>query len=178
MKSNSLKNEVFKNQIIKQIDLNPLKYELNIIDFEDKKHLSSLWYGGKVATIKYKGYLFSLEANGDVKCSLFDKDNEEVARVKDKRNGACFFSVMYQYLKNDKEIMLARQNGGKFYKNNSFKYSLVFEDENWFEIFVNSPDGEFHDLSIVCDADNLQECIIEMATSMDEIIKYLEEDND
>ena len=176
-------NEIeFKNQILNQLsetgfDISGI--ELEIIEFLDENHLNCLWYGGKVAKIKYKNYIFSLEAIGDVKCSLFDKNNNEIARLKDKNNMGNFYTVMSPYLKSDEDLSAAYNAGNLGVIKPDNDVYLDFEDNNWFEIFVTSPNGEFHDLMLVCESsDNLDEAIKETIDSMDEIIKYLEEDND
>ena len=64
--------------------------DIMIINFTDKislRQLSSLWYGGCVAQILFRGYTFNIEARGDIRGSLIErKTNQEICRVKDKSN--------------------------------------------------------------------------------------------
>lgn len=157
---------IFEKNILDRVDkkIDTSLFELEVVDFIDSDHLDCLWYGGTVATVKYKGNIFSLEARGDVSATLLDEENNEFCYVKDKRNGGCFYEQIKGYLKNDNELHKAVEEN-----------RLVFGDNNWYEIFVTSPECNFYDLQDVCSSDDMAECIIEMIENMDEIIKYIKE---
>ena len=135
---------------------------LNIIDFNDETHQDSLWFGGEVATIKYKGCELSIYANGDVRTWLFDENGEEIARVKDRCNNSNFYSAMYQYVESDEELYALRENG-----------RLVIDDGNWWELFCNNPDCSE---SVVLDASFISEAIKEVADSLDEMVEWFKEE--
>lgn len=97
----------------------------------DDEHQDSLWYGGRVVEILFKGYRFILGAYGDICASLLDENNEEVAYLKDKNNSGAFYTEMSYYIKNDKELFDLENEG-----------RLVLENNNWFEVLVDAPDGE------------------------------------
>ena len=84
---------VFEKQILSHLTpkgFDVSQIELEIIDFIDNDHKDCSWYGGTVAEVKYKDYLFSLEARGDIICTLFDKNENELGYVKDHNNGSSF----------------------------------------------------------------------------------------
>lgn len=137
--------------------------ELEIIKFIDNDHKDCLWYGGPVAEVKYKEYLFSLEARGDVNCTLFDKNNNELGYVKDRNNAGSFRYEMAHCLSNDAELSKAKNDG-----------LLVLENNNWFEIFVRTPSMDWQQATWVSESDNLEECVLEMIETMDEMIEEIE----
>lgn len=129
----------------------------------DEKHLDCLWYGGRVAEMAYKDYLFTLGAYGDVRATLLDDNNNEVVEVRDKSNNGRFYEEMRSYIADDSELWKLYQEG-----------RLVFENNNWWEVLIDAPDGTQHDLGWVCNDDNLIEALREMLDGMDEVITDIE----
>ena len=141
------------------------KIEVKITDFIDEQHQAHYWYGGQCAVIKYKGYTFSIEAIGDV--YWYTNKNGEVSECwKDKNNSGRFYSEMYDEYTNDTELYDAIESG-----------ELVFDHNNWWECFIYDKDGEFHDLMWDLDSIRLDDAIDEVKTRLDEMIKYVEEEN-
>ena len=144
------------------------------------RRLSSLWYGGGVAEIYYKGYVFNVEAIGDVYAelyrvkgvpgedSVFTEYGNLIAYVKDKGNGGYFSNEIPPYLRSDKTLNKAL---GKTHP----KYSLEMDYNNWWECFGTDPAGNFHDLMWNLGEDNLFLAIAEVLNGLDETIKNLEE---
>ncbi len=138
--------------------------KVTIIDLIDDQHKSHYWYGGQCAKIEYKGYIFSIEAIGDVYW-YYVEDGEESDYYKDKNNSGRFYGEMRSLIKNDDELYEAIDKG-----------ELVFDYNNWWECFVIGPDGKFHDLMWALDASYIDEAIEEVKEQLDEMIKYIEED--
>lgn len=143
----------------------PDGFSVEITQQVDKNRLDCVWYGGEVAKVHYKGFTFTVEAIGDVKAYLFDEHDKEIARVKDKGNGGHFYDEMRQFIANDKEL-----------KELSDGCRLVYDDANWWECFATTPDGKFHDMQDVVDADDLVGAIQTVIDTADEIIGWLTED--
>lgn len=146
----------------KGFDISQIDLEIN--DFIDNDHKDCSWYGGVVAEVKYKDFLFSLEARGDIVCTLLDKKDNELGYVKDRNNGRSFRYEMAHCLANDTELYKAKDEG-----------LLVFENNNWFEIFVRTPDMEWQQATWLTNSDDLEECVFEMIETMDEMIEELDE---
>lgn len=136
--------------------------EIKITDYIDDQHVSHYWYGGQCATIKYKGYTFSIEAIGDV-CWHTIKNGQVSECQKDKNNGGYFYSEMCGEYANDAALYDAIEND-----------ELIFDDNNWWECFVCDKDGEFHDLMWVLDSIRLDDAIEEVKEQLDDVIKYIE----
>lgn len=135
--------------------------KLFIHDFNDENHQDNLWFGGVIASITYKGYEFTICANGDVRAWLLDESGEEITRVKDKGNNNNFWHVMHQYIESDEALNTLRECG-----------RLMVEDSNWWELFCTDPDCT---KSIVLDyACTLSEAITETADMFDELLDYFE----
>ncbi len=147
---------------LKENGLEASNIELEVIKFIDEEHMNCLWYGGPVAEIKYKGFLFSMEARGDINCTLFDINNNELGYVKDKNNAGRFRDEMAHCLANDTELYIAKNEG-----------YLVLENNNWFEIFVRTPDMEWQQTTWLSESDDLEECIVEMIETVDEMIEEI-----
>lgn len=125
---------------------------------------SSLWYGGEIATIHYKGWKFEICACGDVRAWLNDKDEaRELLYVKDKNNAGRLGEELQRYIRTDKALYAAIS--GKH-----SRYSLELDDNNWFECFATDPKGRFYDLVWTLDSDHAIESIAEVITGMDEVI--------
>ena len=142
--------------------------DILIINFTDKislRQLSSLWYGGRVAQIMFRGYTFNIEARGDVRGSLIErKTNQEICRVKDKSNNCNFYQVMSQFAKSDKSLyaMLDKEHP---------KYELDMTDHNWWELFITTPSGEKTD-GAVLDSDSLLGAIADVIVYLDDWVDY------
>ena len=147
--------EKFRQSILAQLgnkDFDVSQIDLSVEQFIDDEHKNCLWYGGVVATVEYGEHVFWLEANGDVSATLLDLDySEMLCDVRDKYNSGRFYEIMSSYIENDKVLGCLEDEG-----------RLVFNNNNWFEIFVETPDGVMHDLMDVCNSDDLDDCILEM----------------
>ena len=139
--------------------------ELEIVNFVDNDHRDCSWYGGVVAEVKYKDYLFSLEARGDINCTLFDENENEVGYVKDRNNGGSFRYEMAHCLANDAELYKAKEDG-----------LLVFDNNNWFEIFLRTPDNQWQTMTWLSESDDIEECVFEMIETVDEMIEDIGKD--
>lgn len=121
----------------------------------DDNHLSSLWYGGEIATVKFpNGAIGCIDAIGDVCATLTDlTDEHEIAYVRDKGNNGIFYCEMSPYIKSDVDIGRKEAEG-----------ELLFDNNNWWEISVVDKDGEWHDLMWASDCDDLygaiEDCIV------------------
>ncbi len=158
--------EIFEKHVLAQLTekgFDVSQIELEIIDFIDNDHKDCSWYGGAVAEVKYKDHLFSLEARGDINCTLFDKNENELGYVKDRNNAGRFCSEMAHCLANDTELHKAKEDG-----------RLVFENNNWFEIFVRTPDEQWQLMTWLSSTDDIEECVLEMIETMDEMIEELD----
>lgn len=95
----------------------------------NENHQDSIWYGGVIAVAEEGDYIVTLVANGDVRAFLIDKDDEDniIERVVDKNCAGEFYNVMGKYFKSDREVYKAEGEG-----------LLVFENNNWFEVFVEN----------------------------------------
>ena len=142
------------------------------IEFTDKislRRLSSLWYGGSVAEVHYKGYIFCVDAIGDVYADIHPanvapEDREyPLAYVKDKNNGGYFSNEMLCYLRSDAALSAAL--GGTHPK-----YCLEMDHNNWWECFVVDPEGVKHDIMWALDDDNLFDAIAGVIIGMDDAI--------
>lgn len=143
-----------------------------VIEFNDTislNRMSSLWYGGNMVDIKYKGYTFHIDASGDVYASLNPAHGENLlAYVKDKNNSGAFSSEMFPYFRSDKTL-------NKTLSGEHCRYSLDLHHNNWYECFITDPQNQFHDIMWALDDDNLFLCVSEVFAKLDETIKYLEE---
>lgn len=133
----------------------------------DYRRLNCLWHGGSIALIEISPELqVELCAYGDVIVTLYDKKGEYLARSKDKSNNGAFEDNMYSYLKTDKQLSLAIEEG-----------RLVFENNNWIEydgyvLDKNTGKTRFVDLGMIYDNiidDNILKAIEEVLDSLDEI---------
>lgn len=136
--------------------------KVTIVDYIDDNHRSHYWYGGQCAKIEYKGYIFSIEAIGDVYWYC-KKDGDISDCYKDKNNSGRFYGEMRCDFKNDDELYEAIDKG-----------ELIFDYNNWWECFVYSPDGEFHDLMWDLDTSYLDEAIEEVKANLKSVIQNLE----
>ena len=129
------------------------------------KRQDSLWFGGEVVKIHYRGWCFSLWANGDVYADLYElPDMWHHFYVKDKRNAGNLAGELIRYIKSDRALYAAMQ--GKHPR-----YRLETDHNNWWEAFAISPKGEFIDLMWCLDSDKILPAIAEIVGGMDEIIE-------
>lgn len=138
--------------------------KVTINDFIDNNHQLSYWYGGECARVEHKGYTILIEAIGDIRVS-YELNGEEVAYCKDKGNGGRFYGIMAEYFKNDAEVLKAMQNE-----------ELIFDNNNWWELSIIDPQGEWHDLMWCAESDMLMGAIEEAKERFDEMIKWIEEE--
>lgn len=130
-----------------------MDYNITIAGDIDSKHQDCLWYGGWLATIEYDKWKFYIEAVGDVYCELYDEQGKEIEDVRDKYNNGRFYNQMSPYIKNDEELHnLISEN------------RLVFENNNWLEVFIVAPDGKNIDLDLsgLLDSSSINEAIEEV----------------
>ena len=141
-------------------------------EYFNHRRLNCLWYGGELATVKISDS-FKIELNiyGDVRACLTDKSGEVLASVKDKNNMGVFGDEMHPYLKTDKQLHNAIDNG-----------RLTLDNNNWIEydgeIKAGNTDsaGVFIDLGIVCDNildDDILQAIEQALDSIEEIKKEI-----
>lgn len=142
---------------------------------EEKQN--SLWYGGEVVTILKDGYKFHLHANGDVIGSLYRSKGiigpvSLLFYIKDKSNMGDFGMELSQYISSDEELNVLTDalSDGQL-KKDGFIYKLELSNNNWWEVFVTSPDGKWHDLMCDLGSDKLADAIIEVIASIPELIK-------
>ena len=173
MSTDGLQNaEEFRLSILAQLkekgfDVSQIK--LSIEQFIDKEHKNCIWYDGTVATVEYKNHVFWLEANGDVSVTwlpqagfdddYYDYDNKNVSGAYHNENALDHFV-------NDAHLAELDEAG-----------RLVWQDNNWFEVFVETSDGVTYEMARVCNTDDLEECIFEMIEDMDLTINDLQEEN-
>lgn len=137
--------------------------EINITDLIDKDHLDCTWYGGEVGTIKYDGYTITIGAYGDIRlCGMVDG---EIIDIKDKHNGGSAYDVLGSKVDDDRlDALLTGYVDGNDY--------LVFENNNWFEVNVISPDGQWIDF---CGADNvLDNNLLDCFNNIEDYFQYVE----
>jgi len=128
----------------------------------DKDHRDPLWYGGRLVEVKYKGYTFILGAYGDVRATLLLEGGGDIY-VKDKYNAGRFYDEMHNFIKSDFELA-DFENKGK----------LTIDNNNWFEILIDGPDGKQHDLGWLCDSFDYEDAVDELLAGMDEVISDIE----
>lgn len=133
--------------------------------FADLGRQHSLWYGGDMVSIAYRGYRFIVSAVGDVIATLTRKsDNVEICDIRDKGNMGQFGQEIASYIKNDAELKQLMADDHPLYQ-------LDLTDNNWWECFCCDPQGQFHDLMLALDSDGIIDAVVETAVAMDSIIK-------
>ena len=141
-----------------------MNYEIEILqDKIDDDHQDSLWYGGRIAEISYKGYTFIVGAYGDVRATLLDENENEIAYVRDKNNRGWFYNEMSPFIKSDNELYELENKG-----------LLELENNNWFEVLIDGPDGEQYDLGWVTADFSYDSAIQEVLDNMKDVIKDIE----
>ena len=110
------------------------------------------WYGGSIGQIKYRGVTVSISVRGDVVCTLYNMNQDEVERVKDKGNNGSFYDRMSSYIKNDEELDKYITNDYltdeliEEHKEAGNKYVLCMDNNNWLEFdVINDETNEYID---------------------------------
>lgn len=131
---------------------------INITDIIDKDHLDCVWYGGEVGTIKTSdGYTLSIGAYGDIR--MHGVIDGEYFDIKDKNNTGYVYEEIGYKVDDSKLHQLLNECGD----NGDY---LDYEDNNWFEVNVISPKGQFVDLCYADNvlADDLLDCFLDIET--------------
>lgn len=114
-----------------------------------------------MVSIKVRGCVFAIHACGDIYATLYDKsDGTELLYVKDKSNSGRFGVDVLPYLKTDHALYAAMGDTHK-------RYRLDMEHNNWWECFVYTPEGEFHDMMWALDSDHIFEGVEVVLSAMD-----------
>lgn len=115
---------------------------------------------------------FAIHACGDIYATLYDKsDGTELLYVKDKSNSGRFGVDVLPYLKTDHALYAAMGDTHK-------RYRLDMEHNNWWECFVYTPEGEFHDMMWTLDSDHIFEGVEVVLSAMDSVIKDITENKE
>lgn len=105
----------------------PVDITFNDWQIRDSKHLESIWYGGEIARIKYKGYTVTIEARGDVE--VCGKIKGRKVDFCDKHNQAAAWAEIGSFV-NDEDL-----------EKEEVKSAII--DSNWFEFNVIEPSGKY-----------------------------------
>lgn len=160
--------DILMKSKLAKIDLLMDDLEIKLLQDIEFGKCCSLWYGGLIAEICIGNSKCSLLANGEVRASLIAKQNEqEIAYVKDKSNSGTFGSEMSQYIKDDAQLQA-------LISGEDFGYFLDLTDNNWYEVFFESINGEDSDECEVCDSDNVFDAIAESVEMMMDFMKEKE----
>jgi len=148
------------------------KIVLNVQDFIDEEHKRCIWYGGVVATIEYKDHVFWLEAHGDVSVASYAEGGSyevEFGYSNKNNTGAYHNDEALAYFVNDTHFDELSQSD-----------RLVWGNNNWFEVLIETPDGVKSDFGLdgVCDSDFLDECIEEVVLAMDDMLNNISSKTD
>lgn len=134
-------------------------------DVIDERHLDCFWYGDRVAEVDYKGYTFILGAYGDVRATLLDENDNEIAEVRDIWNNGRFYHEMRHFIPDDAALIKLCQDG-----------RLVYENSNWWKVLIDAPDGTHHDIGWVLNDDDLIDALTEMIDGMDKVIAEIKKE--
>ena len=127
-----------------------------------------MWYGGNIAKIKVSEELtVTIDANGAVIVRLLDEYGEELVYSKDESNHGAFEDNMLPYLKTDKQLHKAIEDG-----------KLVFINNNWIEYggyILDEETGkkQFIDLGMITDNvvdDDILEAINQVLDSLEQVV--------
>lgn len=130
------------------------------------KQYGSLWYGGTMVNIKYKGWRFEICATGEVRADLLHKVDPScsILYVKDKSCNGRLGEELQPYISTDKAMNAALCN-------KHTKYQLILDNGNWYECLVFDSQGELHDLMWSLDSDHILAGIAEVIFWMDKTIR-------
>lgn len=136
----------------------------------DPKRQNHYWYSGWVATLEKNGYKFYVEARGDISLELKTiSDQLLIATVKDKNMAGVFTDELDSYIKDDKELQLLLDNEHP-------ENYLDIWNNNWWECFIEDPEGVLHDLMwVLDDSYYFDEAIQQVKDGADEMIEYIAE---
>lgn len=160
--SNSAKEEA-KAEILAALEANGVDtgaFTLELMQFIDKDHRDVLWYGGVIAVVAYKGYAFSLEANGEINATLQDLNGDVICESQDKTASGGFYADMQKHIANDDELRELMAAG-----------LLSLQNNNWLEIFVQQPNGNWMTQTWLSNDDDIVAGIVEMLETMEEILE-------
>lgn len=159
-KVNELKEEA--QQIGITLDLDPN----DIHEFRQ----DALWYGGKIGGFQYGDYYISIDAIGDVRVTLYSKDDEEISSMRDKNNAGDFYAEMKQYISDDEQLF---QYLG--YTDNPLETHLSVEDNNWLEYNIyNTKTKEYVELPAltnIFDGNDVLEAFEGLADLIDSLVE-------
>ena len=128
--------------------------------FIDDDHLDRVWYGGYIGGLKYKGYELSIEVQGDV-CLAGEVNGEDFEyENRDNTGSKSASDPLRNAFKNDKELLSALEDGEIYYENN-----------NWIEGFVKSPDGHWSSTTVVAEDEN----VLDACTDVSGWVAWLKE---
>lgn len=129
-------------------------------DYQD-----SLWYGGRVASINYKGAEITIAAYGDVICDLVDrKSGKSVAYVKDKSNSGSFYHEIVSKVKGDNELR-------DIVRGTHPKYTLDLDCGNWWEV-IGEYEEEYYELGI-SESESIMDVIMETLDSLEDDYRFM-----
>lgn len=129
----------------------------------DLKSLDCIWHGGVMVMIHYKGYIFQIEANGEVHAVLYE-DGKEVAAIKDNLASGTGRESFRRFINDD--VVLDQVLTGTHHC-----YSITYKNNNWWEVSAIDPQKIHHDLEWATQSDNLFEAIQEVIEGMDGAIE-------
>lgn len=159
-------------QRLKEIKEQEQKFgvEIEITDIIDKDHLDCVWYGGEVGKIKYKGYTIVISAYGDVR--IYGKIKGIDVSVVDKGNyGRAYQDLAVEFGVDDEIFYELVEGYPDSFKGDENNY-LELDDNNWFEVDLISPEGEWIDL---CGADNvLENNLLDCFSDVDDYFEYVD----
>ena len=159
--------EEAKAEILAALEANGVDtdaFALELKQFIDKEHRDVLWYGGVIAVVSYKGYVFSLEAKGEVAARLLHPWTFEVeAECYDKTESGGFYADMQKYILSDEDLHEKNQE------------LLYLRSNNWLEIFVQTPHGNWDTSTWMPADDDIVAGVIEMVETMDDILAEIDE---
>lgn len=159
---------------MKEIKNQEKKYdvEIEITQLIDKDHLDCIWYGGEVGRIRYKGYSIVISAYGEIR--IYGTINGQYVDVVDKNNyGRIYEALAIEYGIDDDSLYSLLKDCPNSFKGNENNY-LEYGYNNWFEVDLISPDGEWIDL---CGADNvLENNLLDCFEDVEEYFFYVDEE--
>lgn len=131
---------------------------IEITDIIDRNHLNCVWYGGKVGRIQTpSGYTITIGAYGDIRLNGII-DGEEI-NIKDKSNGGSVYGeIGHKVDDNRLKTLLTADESDENY--------LRYDNNNWFEVDLISPSGEWIDLFYTDNVldDDLLDCFMDIET--------------
>lgn len=141
---------------------NNIHYEQPMIDSD---HRHSLWYGGDVLSIDYKGYTLTLRANGEVRGWYQKSQDEPLIEIRDSSCHGDFYGIFQNIIPSDAILMSLLLPGDK-------QTILNMEDTNWWEVFISQGDDEI--TSVPLDSETYDEAITELVQHADQ---FIDQDN-